>query len=392
MKIDLFKKPQLILTIILLWLPKIINLMDEKLLNLQITLLFPVISTLLAIALNIFENTERIKKKIDIEKIEWIIFTFIAGIYFSLLIKFTSLNPNEPNIGLYLYFLPIVIILIYILYFSKESSIKSYESKAMSVDVYKMFNKDGVKAIDLLMEKIYKYNGLVAIGNLMNLSKRKGSKWLKQYLEFKTSSSNHTPKILYLVVPNYTLQYLRKIKANLNDNNLLKQIRIITLNPFVLLQGILIVGDFYENEKGIEVKGYLKYKTNITEEEGTIESGIYVDLSDNSDEHMPKELKESLKFIYDSLLKQKYNHPDDYLITQHFKDGEDKKYNYELIMTKSPMCFYCELKAEKCKNCPIYKLEATPDNVKQYFKSQGQPYEKGKPYENAEYKPFRSNI
>lgn len=243
----------------------------------------------------------------------------------------------------------------------------------------RLLTNSGVKNIKkLIYDELTKYNCLIAIGGLMSLNKNEGSQLLKEYLQMKAPGSEDSLKILYLVVPNYALKYLKKIVNNLKNNDLLKQIRIITLKPFILMQGFLIVGDLVSTEEGeesgIEIKGYLKYKTSLTEDESMVESGIYTDLS-NGEKPIPKELKESLKFIYDLLLDQRYKHPHNYVITQQFKNKKNSNYKYELKMFKSSMCLYCDL--ENCTDCPIYKLEATSDNVKSYFKSKGKDFIEG---------------
>lgn len=260
----------------------------------------------------------------------------------------------------------------------KEAKIsENYSDLSSKVD--RLLHKSGLTKVKVLLrDNLKEYNGLIAIGNLLSLRKKDGVRFLEEYLESTDGALLDNKKVSYLVVPRESLFYLRDIFKNLKDKNLLPQIRIITIYPFVLIQGLLIIGNFTPEEKNIDVKSYFKYKANLREDEDMIDNGIFSNLEDSSviKDYTISSKKQSLIFIFQSLVNNKYRNPDDYKISQHFSDFNDKEYEYKLIMRKNPMCFYCDLPPEKCKECPIYKISVTKNakNLKEFFEESGKEY------------------
>lgn len=363
------KKPQNIISALLILLPAILGFIDipdqqENLKKLPVvfSMIFGLIWAFIVFGHKLIKDNHIIKRKINLTVLEWSILFFVAGTYFSLMLIFPPFDPAKPSIAMYIFLSPFAFIALSFMYLLTTTTEESHGARKASEKTYLMLNRDGITNLDLLSKALKKHNSLVAIGNLMNLKTTTASKLLKQYLQ--QNSHNH----IHLVIPKDSFKYLREIKKNINDDQLIKaRIKIVSIYPFLQMQGLLIIGDLYD--EGLSIKGYFKYKTNLKEDENLTENGIYVNLSDDVSGTLSEPIKKSMELIYNLLQYGKYNYNPSYKITHKYMYNNDK-YSYRMKMTNS-MCFYCDFDDGVCNDCPIYSLNVDAEKVKAFFSTNG---------------------
>jgi hypothetical protein len=371
MKLNI-RKPQNIFSALLILLPAILRWIDipdqaENLKKLPVvfSIIFGLIWVFIVFGHKLIKDNRIIKRKENLTILELSILFFVAGTYFSLMLIFPAFDPAKPSIAMYIFLSPFAFIALSFMYLLTTTTEESHESRKASEKTYLMLNRDGITNLDLLSKALKKHNSLVAIGNLMNLKTTIASKLLKQYLQ--QNSHNH----IHLVIPKDSFKYLREIRKNINDDNLIKtKLKIISIYPFVQMQGLLIVGDLHDDD--LAIKGYFKYKTNLKEDENLTENGIYVDLSDDVSGLLSEPIKKSMELIFNLLQYGKYNYNPSYEITHKYMYNNGK-YSYRMKMA-NPMCFYCDFEDRVCSKCPIYSLNVDAEKVKVFFGNKNKSY------------------
>lgn len=208
-----------------------------------------------------------------------------------------------------------------------EAKEKEFNNRLRSIEVNTglLLKRSGITKFNDLLKIIEekRANVLTVTGNLLGLKTIEGCNLLKQFLEGSSSNKVH------LVIPVSSIVYLKELKNNVAQNNLLDRIKVSIYERLWFLQGIVIIGRF---QKGftyeMEPIGFFYYKIKATISDDMPDEGIYVDLDnfERLDEH-----REAVSAYYFLLETLKYSR-DPFEVEKVFKKN-GINYNSKIIKT-----------------------------------------------------------
>lgn len=255
---------------------------------------------------------------------------------------FVQLKKLDQSLTLYLIITIPAVVIFTIMFFIIKHTINSEEEndelkqkheakekefitilKSIEVNTGLLLKRSGITKFNDLLKIIEekKANVLTVTGNLLGLKTAEGSDLLMQFLGYNPSNKVH------LVIPESSRVYLKELKNNVSQNNLLDRINVSIYEKLWFLQGIAIIGRFQEGfTYEMEPIGFFYYKIKSSLSDETPDEGIYVDLNnfERLDEH-----REAVSAYYFLLETLQYSRPPFQVQKVFKKDG--RPYNSKII-------------------------------------------------------------
>ena len=158
---------------------------------------------------------------------------------------------------------------------------------------------------------------LIIVGNLMLINTEKGIAYLKKYLE-----ANNNNEVKIITSEGSCKKQLDAIVDKISDANIASKITVISYQPFWFVQGIVIIAKRNKQYQDIiDPLGCFFYKIREFIDAEIPESGVYIDLSNQSELSDLGEMSEGLRAHYSILKKLSYN-KHEYSVEKNYKRSD----------------------------------------------------------------------